>query len=297
MYIDINQLDIYQMSLDFDVSKKYIISSIQKYNICNGYKKIKCQKQNTVYQRSNMSIEKKLEPELLEYINEVLKVCSSRAAFVINYILKNGSISSEVIRNQGYVHGARAVGDVRDNGVPLITGGTKSSDNRSIAEYTFGEAKDIKRHKFGGRVNFPKNLKKQLIERDGLFCKISQQPLPESELQIDHRVPYYISGDIQGERNPNDFMLLSKSMQRAKSWDCEHCKNLLEHFDIGICKSCYWAFPEQYTHVAMKEMRSINVTWEGDEVKSYDQMESLCKEDGKTVQECIKSIVQERFQD
>lgn len=244
-----------------------------------------------------MSIRSQLEPELLDYIKQVLEVCSSRAVYVINQILENGSISSEHIRNQGYVHGARAIGDVRDNGIPLITKNIKSSDNRTIAEYTFGPAKDIKRHKFGGRVNFPKKLKGQLIDRDGLICRISQQHLPESELQIDHRVPYYISGDIQGDRDPNDFMLLSKSMQRAKSWDCEHCNNLLDSFDINICKTCYWAYPENYTHVAMKEMRSINITWEGKEVKEYDRMENSCREDGKTVQDYLKSIVSERFSD
>ena len=244
-----------------------------------------------------MSIRNQLEPELLEYIDQVLEVCSSRAVYVINYILDHGSISSEHIRNQGYVHGARAIGDVRDNGIPLDTNNTKSSDNRTIANYTFGSAAEIKRHKFGGRINFPKKLKGQLIARDGLVCSISQQALPEKELQIDHRVPYYISGDVQGERNPDDFMLLSKSMQRAKSWDCEHCQNLLDSFDVEVCKTCYWAYPKSYTHVAMKEMRSINVIWEGTEVAEFDRMENACKENGKTVQDYLKSIVTEKFSD
>lgn len=244
-----------------------------------------------------MSIKNNLEPELLVYIKLVTEVCSARAVYVINYILENGSISSEDIRNKGYVHGARAVGDVRDNGIPLIKNNTKSTDNRTIAEYTFGLAKDIKKHKFGGRINFPKKLKGQLLDRDGLICSISQQPLAEGELTIDHRVPYYLSGDIQGDRNPEDFMLLSKSMQRAKSWDCEHCLNLRNEFDIEVCKTCYWAYPENYTHVAMKKMRSINITWEGVEVSEYDQMESSCKESGKTVQDYLKAIVNERFTD
>jgi len=86
-------------------------------------------------------------------------------------------------------------------------------------------------------------------------------------------------------------------MQRAKSWDCEHCKNLLDSFDVDICRTCYWAYPENYTHVAMKEMRSINITWEGKEVKEYDRMENSCREDGKTVQDYLKSIVNELFSD
>jgi len=96
---------------------------------------------------------------------------------------------------------------------------------------------------------------------------------------------------------PNDFMLLSKSMQRAKSWDCEHCKNLLDHFDLGICKTCYWAYPEDYSHVAMKKIRNLNITWEGDEVCSFDNMKSSCDEEGRTIQDYIKSVVRDNFSD
>lgn len=236
-----------------------------------------------------------MEKELEDYLKDVLEVCSSRAAFVIDHIVRYGSINSEQIRNAGFVHGARAVGDVRDNGVPLITRNIKSSDNRTIAEYIFGPASDIKKHKFGGRINFPHSLKGRLIERDGLFCSISKQPLPADELQIDHRVPYYISGDIAGERNPEDFMLLSKSMQRSKSWDCEHCENLKIHFNLDICKTCYWANPENYTHVAMRTQRSINLTWEGREVEDFDNLYRESINNGCSPQELIKFIIHKRY--
>ncbi|WP_050515621.1 hypothetical protein [Dickeya undicola] len=232
-----------------------------------------------------------MEKELEDYINDVLGVCSSRAVFVINHIVKYGSINSEQIRNAGFVHGARAVGDVRDNGVPLVTRNIKSSDYRTIAEYTFGPASDIKKHKFGGRINFPTSLKGKLIERDGLFCAISKQPLPADELQIDHRVPYYISGDIAGERDPDDFMLLSKSLQRSKSWDCEHCDNLKVHFDIRHCKNCYWASPDNYTHVAMRSQRNINITWEREEVKDFDKLNEDSMKTGYSPQEIIKALI------
>lgn len=236
-----------------------------------------------------------IEKELIDYIKIVLPVCSSRAAYVINHILEHGYITSEDIRNHGFVHGARAVGDVRDNGIPLITSNVKSSDNRTIAMYTFGSASQIKKHKFGGRVNFPARLKSQLIARDGLICSISKQALPEEELQIDHRVPYYISGDIHGERNPDDFMLLSKSMQRAKSWECEHCPNLLSMFDINICKTCYWASPDNYSHVAMRQQRTINITWVGNETFDFNALidESIAL--GLDPQTMIKKIIQDRY--
>lgn len=236
-----------------------------------------------------------MNKDLADYINDVLSVCSSRAAFVINHIIKYGSINSEEIRNAGYVHGARAVGDVRDNGIPLITRNIKSSDNRTIAEYTFGDSSDIKKNKFGGRVNFPASLKGKLISRDGLICAISKQHLPESELQIDHKIPYYISGDIAGDRDPNDFMLLSKSMQRSKSWDCEQCTNLKDYFDVNICKTCYWASPENYTHVAMRTQRSINVTWEGADVAYFDKVIEESIKLKNSPQDLIKDIIKNRY--
>jgi len=242
-----------------------------------------------------MSIRSQLEQELLDYIDQVLEVCSSRAVYVIKFILENGSINSEDIADEGYRHGARAIGDVRDNGVPLITNKTKSTDGKSIAEYIFGPADEINRRKFGGRINFPASLKKQLLERYGAECAISRMILPIDKLEIDHRVPFYIAGDIEGERNPDDFMLLSKSMQRTKSWDCENCPNILSHLDINICKTCYWAYPEDYTHVAMKEMRNLNLTWEGKEIAEFDAMESECKENGKTVQDYLKEVVHIKF--
>lgn len=236
-----------------------------------------------------------MEKDLENYIRDVLTVCSARAAFIINQIIEYGSIDSEKIRNTGYVHGARAVGDVRDNGIPIVTNKIKSSDNRTIAKYTFGPAADIKKHKFGGRIQFPSSLKAKLIARDGLFCAISEQPLPKNELQIDHRVPYYISGDITRERNPADFMLLSKSLQRSKSWDCEQCENLKVHFKIEICRSCYWAYPDNYTHIAMRTQRSINVTWEKDEVEEFGMLAEESSRIGSSPQELIKTIVKKRY--
>ena len=49
--------------------------------------------------------------------------------------------------------------------------------------------------------------------------------MEEKDLQIDHRVPDEIAGDTDVEPNPDDFMLLSTSANRAKSWSCEHCEN------------------------------------------------------------------------
>jgi hypothetical protein len=233
-----------------------------------------------------------LDVDLIDYIDKVIPVASLRARYVIKKILKDGVVNSESIRNRGYVHGARAVGDVRDQGIPLQTKNIKSSKGKSIAQYTFGKATEIKYHKFGGRVSFPKTLKKTLIEETGLICGISKQKLPIADLQIDHRIPYYISGDISGERNIEDFMLLSRSMQRSKSWACENCKNILEYFKVETCKNCYWASPENYEHIAMKKERRIDLVFSEEETTIFDTIKQLGAKEEISMQDIIKSALE-----
>ncbi|KIP71478.1 hypothetical protein SN11_17050 [Vibrio harveyi] len=234
-----------------------------------------------------------LEPRLKEYIDDVLKICNGRAAFVINFILDVGSITSEDLKNHGYMHGARAVGDVRDQGIPLITEKIKASDSsrKTIARYYFGSADDIKVHKFGGRMTFAPSLKKALLNRDGAKCSISNRELDPNELQIDHKVPFYIAGDNEDNRGIDNFMLLSKSMQRAKSWDCEQCPNLKVRFDPQTCKLCYWAEPNSYTHVATRIERNMHLNWDYWEVADYDAVCQISAAQGRTAQEVVKMII------
>ena len=46
---------------------------------------------------------------------------SKRARIVVRHILKYGSVTTESIEEYGYKHPPRAIGDVRDAGIPLRT--------------------------------------------------------------------------------------------------------------------------------------------------------------------------------
>lgn len=232
----------------------------------------------------------KLDRVLMNYIQKVIPVASSRAKYVIEEILRNGFIDSETIRNAGYVHGARAIGDVRDQGIPLDMIRVKSSDGRSIARYVFGKSSEIRFHKFGGRINFPLSLKQKLINDAGPICAISKKEFPSELLQIDHRIPFYISGDTVA-RNPQNFMLLSASMQRSKSWACENCENIRVHFDLNICKKCYWAFPEDYEHIAMRNERRVDLIFTDTETSIYDAVKLRANEAKESLQDFIKSAL------
>lgn len=111
--------------------------------------------------------------------------------------------------------------------------------------------------------------------------------MEERLLQIDHRIPYEIGGE-QKDRGIDCYMLLSPSANRAKSWSCEHCSNWIVK-DSGYCRSCFWAYPENYTHIADKEQRNIIVTFTGNEIADYEKLISLVGLD--KAEEKIKELI------
>jgi len=112
----------------------------------------------------------------------------------------------------------------------------------------------------------------------------------ERELQIDHRVPFEVDGEP--DLAPENFMLLCGSANRAKSWACEHCQNWIEFKDKSICLSCYWAYPENYLHVAMRQVRRIDLLWEGDEVAVYEALTQRAMSLGKEIPAFVKEIIE-----
>jgi hypothetical protein len=209
---------------------------------------------------------------------ELLKLCHSvtakRPKTVIDHLLKYGSITTEQLKvKYGYNHPLRAIRDVREHGIPLETFRVAGSDGRKIAAYRFGELKGKRFSKLYGRTGLSRQIKKALVEKHGSKCFIYLEEVDEHELQIDHRIPYEVGGDGEDtELNPEDFMLLSGSANRAKSWSCEHCENWKRIRDNAICLECYWAFPEHYSHVAMRQVRRLDLIWQGEEVRSYDAL-------------------------
>lgn len=220
-------------------------------------------------------------------------VTAKRPKTVIDHILAHGFITTEELKSiYGYNHPPRAVRDVRENGIPLETFRITGTDGRKIAAYRFGELRGLTVKKLSGRTGLSKRLKDALIARYGCQCFIYLETMDESALQIDHRIPYEVDGDGNGELNPDDFMLLSASANRAKSWACEHCDNGNDRKDKQVCLTCYWAFPENYTHVATRQSRRIDLVWQGEEVAVYEKLKAAAFELGKEVPEFIKEVLE-----
>jgi hypothetical protein len=227
-----------------------------------------------------------------EFLEILKSVNAKRPKTVIDHILRYGFITTEILKEKyGYNHPPRAVRDVREYGIPIEKYTIEGSDGRKIAAYKFGEFKKDSIKRFTGRTILSQKLKNELIARFGAKCYIYNEKMELNALQIDHRVPYEIAGDTDSLPNPDDFMLLSASANRAKSWSCEHCDNWNKEKNATICLSCYWAYPENYTHISGKQIRRVDIIWQGEEISVYEKIKENSKSVNKEIQELIKDIL------
>jgi len=150
-----------------------------------------------------------------EFLELIKKVTNKRTKIIIDHILKHGFITTQELEEKyGYNHPPRAARDVRELGIPLETFKVKSSDNKSIAAYRFGDLSQIPNNFLAGRKIFSKEFKKKLFELSDCKCFICNGTFEERYLQIDHKVPYQIAGnDTEAERNIADLMFSGKMMK------------------------------------------------------------------------------------
>lgn len=232
-----------------------------------------------------------------DFVKLCRSVTAKRPRTVIEHILKHGFITTQELRDRyGYNHPPRAARDVKEHGIPLEMFRVKGRDGRKIAAYRFGDPSKARRGKQAGRTLLSKEIKRQLIELYGPRCMIYMETFPARELQVDHRIPFEVQGDISGKKSaPADYMLLSGSANRAKSWSCEHCVNWLELKNPEICRKCYWAYPDNYTHVAMREARRADILWTGAEIQSYERLKQRTLELQKNIPAYVKEIVEKHL--
>lgn len=233
---------------------------------------------------------KDLPPEFLERIRQVT---NKRARIVLDHILQYGYITTEELKEKyGYNHPPRAAKDVRDEGIPLETFSVKSSDGRTIAAYRFGDLLSVVEGRSGGRKTFPKRFKNVLYKQAGGKCEICGAEFSGRELQVDHRVPYEIGGDAEfSEANTSGYMLVCGSCNRSKSWSCEHCPNWITKLP-SLCQSCYWAHPDNYLHVATRNVRRVDMVWEGEELETFEEIRVSAQKANVGVSQFIKLLLQ-----
>jgi len=114
---------------------------------------------------------------MTEYSKEFLELLNSvkakRPRTVIQHILQHGFITSQELKElYGYNHPPRAVRDVREYGIPLVTYRISGTDGRSIAAYKFGDPPEATNAiaKSAGRTVLSKALRQTLIDKYGSKC-------------------------------------------------------------------------------------------------------------------------------
>lgn len=221
-------------------------------------------------------------------------IVAKRPRTVIQHLLKFGTITTvELTERYGYEHPPRAIRDVREYGIPLDRFNVKDKTGKTIAAYRFGDLRSWTAVpcKSAGRTLLTKALKKALIAEFGSRCSIYLEQMDEAVLQVDHRVPYEIGGERDTSK-VESFMLLCPSANRAKSWTCEHCENWSRK-DVNFCLRCFWAHPEDYEHVAGRQIRQVSLLFSGDEVEDYRKLIELAGSD--SAQTTIKRILHEHL--
>jgi hypothetical protein len=235
------------------------------------------------------------EPKFPKEILEKAKmVTGKRSRVVVDHILQHGSITTEDLENYGYKHPPRAIRDVREQGLPLEMFWTSNREGRKIAGYRFGDVSAIHHDRLEGRQVLSKKFHKQVCALHDSKCGICRTSYAPRYLQLDHRVPFEVSGEPE-KPEPKEYMPLCGSCNRAKSWSCEHCENWLKKKDPAICATCYWASPEDYDHVAMRQMRRLDIVWEGKEVADFQAMASAAEESEEPMPEFVKRVLRQAF--
>lgn len=228
-----------------------------------------------------------------EFYNILSSVTNKRARYVIDTIIEKGSCSTEDLKRGGYEHAPRAARDVRELGIPLVTKKGKDSDGKQMAVYVFGDWEEVKRQnvlkKTGGRTQLTNKLKAALISTYGSKCNLYGEEYDERLLQPDHRIPYEIGGDPDDMMDTKYFQLLSPSANRDKSWACEHCLNWKDK-DIKMCKCCYYAYPENYLHIAGQDEKRLDVVFRKNDLEIYDMIIEVAKTYKISNQEAFKRI-------
>lgn len=228
-----------------------------------------------------------------EKLKKIINKLGKRARLVVELILKQGYVTTEDLQKRGYEHPPRAVRDVRESGIPIETFYVTSPETgRRIAAYKLGDL-TLLRNKLGRKV-IPKRIKIELYKNSGGRCFICYGRFAPQYLQVDHRIPYEITGGIENLKGDiKNYMLLCSSCNRAKSWTCEHCTNWLKDKSVDKCSNCYWANPENYCHIALNEVRRVDLLWGSEEIHLFERLKDLAQKNGCSVSEYVKRIVKE----
>jgi hypothetical protein len=226
-----------------------------------------------------------------EMRERISRVTNQRARRLLELIVEHGEVTTEELTKQyGYNHPPRAKKDAMDLGFPILSHTVRSKDGtRSISAYSLDLSATVVDGRTGRRP-ITKAFRGELLEIAEGRCAICGGTFPDRALQVDHRIPYAIAGEVDDHRVV-DFQMLCASCNRSKSWTCEReCPNWRERFP-AVCATCIWASPESYKHIATQKRRQVTLTWDGPDIANFDSIQVAAQAEGLDVATYLRRLL------
>ena len=236
-----------------------------------------------------------MKAETRKKLESLLQTLGKRPKAVLTRLLENESVSTYELGVLGYDQPPRAAQDLKEHGVKLrVTHGKHPETGNRMGIYWLDDEQPLLDGTFNGRQAFPKDFRRKVFNEYQSHCLFCGVALEDSRLQIDHRIPYQIAGEIN-TNNVAEFMPLCSSHQRTKSWACEHCPNYTVK-NGAVCKGCYWAIPDgPYDHVATIRERRLVLTWSSAEIEDFITLSAAAKDSNQPPSEFVKRILSEEM--
>lgn len=225
-----------------------------------------------------------------DVVEELLARTANRSRVVVEHILAHGFVTTADLADKyGYDHAPRAARDVRERGIPLVSVRVVVDGRRMVA-YRFPDTVELDRTR-SGRAGVTKAFRASVLDHYDHKCAFTGEQLSPRLLELDHRVPFEVGGDPVAPYRVTDWMLVTRELNRTKSWECEHCPNFVQRQPV-VCETCYWARPDgDYQHVATREVRRADVQWSEEEVLSFEKLRQWATQSGVSVPQAIKRVI------
>jgi hypothetical protein len=232
-----------------------------------------------------------------DFVQRCRAVTAKRARTVIDHILQHGHITTDELKTlYGYNHPPRAARDVIEHGIPLIMYRVEGPDGRKIAAYRFGDPSSIGFRRLSGRTALAKALKRAIsksTERSALSI-LNRCRMPNSKSTTEF--PTRSLAIWEHKNHPNSCFcavpLIGPNRDRANTAAIGG-----SYTNLKIGRACYWAYPESYTHVAMEEIRRLDVIWRGQEVTQYEDLRRAAISSGDTASRFVKNALRRILKD
>jgi hypothetical protein len=204
-----------------------------------------------------------------EFLDLLVSNFSKRGNFVRDTMLTKGSVTRWDMLGAGY--DPVAVCDLTSLGVTVSTK-MISEKGKSSMEYTLNPQAFIDRAE--SRMFMTPKERRRFFRSYGCKCLTCSLTLDPRSLQVDHRIPFILVGNslvkLEG------YSALKPACPSCNSTREDICRECIKkrgtNHEVLECRTCYWAYPENYTHIAGTHRSLILVASTRDDPSKLEQV-------------------------